>query len=75
MLKFYVRLGMIVDINHETISFKQNMWLGKNKTFNTQKRKKSNNDFERNFCNLLNNAFYGKTTENVRNRWGLEFIK
>ena len=27
------------------------------------------------FINLLNNAFYGKTMENVRNRIKVEFIK
>ena len=29
MLKFYVRHGMIVEKNHEIISFKQNRWLEK----------------------------------------------
>ena len=27
MLKFYVRLGMVVDKIHEIISLKQSMWL------------------------------------------------
>ena len=75
MLKFYVRHGMKVEKVHNKISFKQNGWLEKNKSFNTPKRNKAKNDFEKDFYTLLNNAFYGKTTENVRNRLKIKFIK
>ena len=40
------------------------MWLEKYINFNTQKNK-AENDFEEDFYELLNNAFYGKTMENV----------
>ena len=75
MLKFYTRLGMIVDKVHNIISFKQNKWLEKYISFNTQKRNQAVNDFEKDFYKLLNNAFYGKTMENVRNRLKIKFIK
>ena len=75
MLKFYVRHGMVVDKIHEIISFKQSKWLEKFINFNTQKRNRAKNDFEKDFYKLLNNAFYGKTTENVRNRLGLKFFR
>ena len=75
MLKFCVRHGMIVDKVHEIISFKQSKWLEKYISFNTQKRNKAKNDFEKDFYKLLNNAFYGKTMENVRNRLKIKFIK
>ena len=75
MLKFYVRHGMIVDKVHDIISFKQSRWLEKYLNFNTQKRNQAVNDFERDFYKLLNNAFYGKTMENVRNRLKIKFIK
>ena len=75
MLKFYIRHGMIIDKVHNIISFKQSRWLEKYIKFNTQKRNKAKNDFEKDFYKLLNNAFYGKTMENVRNRLKIKFIK
>ena len=75
MLKFYIRHGMIVDKVHSIISFKQSRWLEKYINFNTQKRNKAKNDFEKDFYKLLNNAFYGKTMENVRNRLKIKPIK
>ena len=75
MLKFYVRHGMIVEKIHEIISFKQSRWLEKYISFNTQKRNKAKNDFEKDFFKLLVNAAFGKFLENVRNRLGLELIK
>ena len=75
MLKFYIRHGMIIDKVHNIILFKQSKWLEKYINFNTQKRNKAKNDFEKDFHKLLNNAFYGKTMENVRNRLKIKFIK
>ena len=75
MLKFYIRHGMIIDKVHNIISFKQSKWLEKYISFNTQKRNKAKNDFEKDFYKLLNNAFYGKTMENVRNRLKIKFNK
>ena len=75
MLKFYIRHGMIVDKIHNIISFRQSRWLENYINFNTQKRKKAKNDFGKDFYKLLNNAFYGKTMENVRNRLKIKFFK
>ena len=66
---------MIVDKVHEIISFKQSKWLEKYITFNTQKRNQTVNDLEKDFYKLLNNAIYGNTMENVRNRLKIRFIK
>ena len=75
MLMFYVRHGMIVNKIQELISFKQSKWLEKYRSFNTQKRNEAKNDSERDFYKLPNNAFYGKTMENVRNRLIIIFIR
>ena len=75
ILTFYVRHGMVVNKFHETVSFKQSKWLQKYINFNTQKRNQAVNDFEKGLYKLLNNAFYGKTMENVRNRCTIDFIK
>ena len=75
MLKFYIRHGMIVDIVHDIISFKQSRWLEKCINFNTQKRNQAVNVFGKDFYKLLKNAFYGKTMENVRNRLEIKFFR
>ena len=74
-LKFYVRQCMIVEKIPEIISFKQSRWLEGYISFNTKKRNKAKNDFEKDFFKLLNNAVFGKFLENVRNRLNLELIK
>ena len=66
---------MEVDKVHSVISFKQSKWLEKYININTQKRNKAKNDVEKDFNKLLNNAFYGKTMENVRNRCKIKFKK
>ena len=74
VVKFYVRYGMIVDKVHEIISFKQSKWFEKYINFNTQKGNQAVNGFEKDFYKLLNNAFYGKTMESVRNRLKIKFV-
>ncbi len=75
MLKFYVRNGMIIEKIHEIISFKQSRWLERYISFNSQKRYRAKNDFEKDFFKLLVNAAFGKFLENVRHRLGLELFK
>ena len=75
MLNVFVSDGMIVEITHEIVSFKQRKWLEKYINFNTQRRNRFKKVFEKDFYKLLNTLFYGKLTENVRNRIRLEVIK
>ena len=74
MLKFYVRHGMVLVKVHDIISFKQTKWLEKYKIFKTQQRNQPVYDFEIDFFKLINNAFYGKTMENVRNSCTIDYI-
>ena len=49
MLKFYVRHGRVVEKIREIISIKQSKWLEKYISFNTEKRNRAKNVFEKNF--------------------------
>ena len=75
MLNIYVRHGMIVEKNHEIISFKQRKWLERYINFITQKRNRAKIDFEKDIYKLLVNAAFGKFLEDVRNRLRLQFFK
>ena len=66
---------MVVEKIHEIISFKQSKYLEKYISFNTQKRNRAKNEFEKDFIKLLVNAAFGKFLENVRNRLRLELLK
>ena len=50
MLKFFVRHGIVDDIAHEIISYKQSNWLEQNINFIAQKRNRAENDFEKDSC-------------------------
>jgi len=66
-LLLYYQLGAEFKIN-EAISFNQSNWLQAYIDYNTEMRKKANNDFEINFFKLMNNSMFGKTMEAIRNR-------
>ena len=66
---------MIVDKVNHIISFRQSRWLKIYINFITRKRNRAVNDFEKEFYKLLNNAFYGKTMENVGNRLEIKIVK
>ena len=49
--------------------------MEKSNSFNTQKRNRAKNYFEKDIFKLLVNAAFGKFLENVRNRLEIELIK
>ena len=74
MFKFHTKMGMKVTKLHEIYRFKQLLCLEKHNNHNTQKRTEPKTNFEKNLFKLMNNAFFGKTMENVRERVNLEII-
>ena len=74
MFKFYTILGMKVTKIHTIYRFKLSLWLEKYINHNTQKRTKAKTNFEKDLYKLMNNAFFGKTMENVRERVNIQIL-
>ena len=73
-LKYYLEKGLVLKRVNRCISFNQKPWLKEWIDFNTDKRTKASNDFEKDFFKLMNNAVFGKTMENVRNHIDFELV-
>ena len=60
---------------HRILKFKQKDWMKPYNDFNTERRKEATNEVDKNHFKLLNNAVYGKTTENMRKRIKIRIVK
>ena len=73
-LKQALNHGLKLEKVHSTISFSQDAWLEPYIMRNTNVSMKAANDLDKDYYKLLNNSFYGKTMENVRNHRDIRLV-
>ena len=72
-LQFCLAKGMKVSKIHRIIQYDQKAWMAPYIQFNTDQRTKATSTSEKDFYKLMNNAVFGKSMENVRNRFDFRF--
>ena len=70
-----LELGMKLKKIHRILKFKQSDWMRPYIDFNTDKRKVSTNESDKNFFKLMNHSVYEKTIEHLRKRIKIRVVK
>ena len=73
-LEYYLKLGLKVTKVHRILTFDKKPFLKEYIDLDRELRKQSKNDLEKDLFQLLNNAIFGKSMENVLNRSNIKLI-
>ena len=73
-LEYYLKLGIKVSKVHRILTFDEKPFLKEYIDLNTELRKQSKNDLEKDLFKLMNYAIFGKSMENVLNQSNIELI-
>ena len=73
-LEYYIQLGIKVDKVHKILTFDEKPLLKEYIDLNTELRKNSKNDIEKDLFKLMNKAIFGKSMENVLNKSNVKLI-
>jgi hypothetical protein len=73
-LKLYLSLGMKLLKIHRVVTLNQKPWLQTYIELNKRLRQISKSEFEKYLINLMNNACFGKSIENMRNHRTVKIV-
>ena len=73
-LKQALNHGLVLKKVHRVIQFYQEVWMKTYIDMNTKLRMEAMNDYKKDFVKLVNNAVFGKTSENVRNHRDIKIV-
>ena len=74
-LQLYLSLVMRLTKVHKALHFRQSLWMEPYIRMNTEFRKQTTSDFERDLYKLLTNSVFVKTMENLRKRVDVKLVR